>query len=262
MNYKEQLKQSQGQSRNFIDLPLTAVYKIGEHDGSAAFIRYDKETKENIALLESIEGVMIGGAMKLFAFDDGLGSKGGNYFSDYYFDKNTVKILKPGERVEIVYKGDLEGATNWIASNTTSRVPKKRWCIFLFTSSGLVEVQTNMTIYFDQVKRLKQEQKNPDIFLDNVIRLEAKEYSGEDNISKKALSILGKFIKKNPPKYADITLGDTIDPELGEQLIDVSQTFVEWKKQKMNQIDGLKENPNIEKPQVNEPEPETDDLPF
>lgn len=207
MSFKDKLKASQGGSGNFVKLPIAVSFSLGEDGGGVYFKSYDTEKQENVFLDKPITGMYIGGAMKLSAYDDNIGSKGGNVFSAHYFTKENITLFKPGKTVEKVCVGNMDVIEKWIAENTTSRVAKKKWCFMILTKDGLIEVQTNMVIAIDQLK------KNKEGISERYVTLTPTLYTPKTDISKSAHDYLGKFAKKNPPKFAYLTLGAFISED-------------------------------------------------
>lgn len=281
-SYKEKLKASQGNSREFTKLPIVESYQIKEHPDTKEplFLRWDKEAGEkgeHVYLKGSVEGVMIGNAMRMYAFDDELGKNGGNYFSDYYFNKDEVTLFKPGDKIVKAVKGNLEEVIEWIAGNTTSRMAKKKVCIFLQTLDGLIEVQSNITIFIDQLKTCRRQAQSMDVFLERMMILTPSVWTPESNVTKKAVDILGRFITKNPPKFADMVIGQPVPETWSEKLGEVADLFIKWKKEKMqlgtaittkvttdiDEQNGKPEKTAQEKAVVKESQsPPYDDLPF
>lgn len=226
---KEKLSASQGGNNQFVQLPLKYSFSMAEDEQSeTAFKSWNKETEQNEFYYEPLKGIYIGGAMKLSAYDDNLGSKGGNYFSSHYVNKENIVLFEPGKTIKRVCQGNMEEIEKWIATNTTSRAPRKKWCIFLLTEQGLVEVQTNITIAIDQLK------KNKEAISERYVILVPTLYSPDNDLSKSCKEMLGKFATKNPPKYASLSTGELIT-EMDFENWDtenVIETFKEWKKQK------------------------------
>lgn len=274
MTYKDSLKKSQNQSGERPRLDLTYIFETKGDDGGTPCFRYwDKEACENKYIHNPINGIFIGSAMKLSIFDDS-DSKGMSYNSDYYFSNNKIALFNPfsKDRRPVVSgtKEDIEK----FAADLTGNI-KKCKTIFLYTKQGLVEISTNLTIAIDQLS------VDTNTFLDNEIILTPALYDPEDEtISAGAKKWLGKFAPKNPPKYANITIGDhiTLTPEEEKILVGIVENFDKWcefKKSFTSKTDANVENKpepesesdnqfDVEEESTQEPDAtiEEDDLPF
>lgn len=269
---REKLGASQGGQTSFVKLPTVHSWSVAEdEDGNIVFKRWDKTLEKNILSEHPLEGIYIGGAMKLSAFDDNLGSSGGNYFSSHYVNKENIVLFRPGKKIESVAKGNIEVIEKWIATNTTARSPRKKWCFFVLTEDGLIEIQSNITIAIDQLKRHKEAIK------ENYAHFTPSLYDETSDLTKSCKEMLGKFAKKNPPKYAYLQASELISIEdwEGWEAEETIKIFAEWKKQKASITTAIAEEVEETKTEENKGEdfgksqtpanvaPEiNDDLPF
>lgn len=228
-NRREKMKEALGGQSDYPKLDITRRYDLRSEDGLMQFRYYDTEKEENVFSRKPIQGVLLGSANILSAFDDDLGAKGGTYFSSPYFS-NTDKIVILGRdkgASKISFRGSVEDAEGWLAANTTSGRASKKKILFILTLGGVVSIETNMTIAIDQMNQMK------DSFLDYLVKVTPHTYDPENpGISKRAQDFLGKFAKKNPPKFAKIELSTAINDEIWEQLGGDAalEMYIAWKK--------------------------------
>lgn len=250
MDVKERLKASQGSNRESLKLNITRYLKMGlDEDKNSSFVSYDKDEKKNEHDTNSLTGVYLGSCMKGSAYDDNLGSNGGQYQSDYHFNNEHIVLFKPtATKFEIAAKGTKDEVEAWAATNTTGGF-KRKLVLFIATPEGIVEVQTNMSIGFGQLKKFKND------LTDNMIVLTPQIYSENNkDIDAASKKILGKLAKKNPPCYASISIGDPIDEMVIDtfNLGEVIDEFIAWKEFKMKKVE-----PKVEA----KPEAEKEELP-
>ena len=262
MSYKDSLKKSQGGGGgNFIKLPITKIYKLKDEGNTLKFATYNKESKED-EFVEKLSGVLIGQAMTVGVFEASFGKKGGSWNSSHYFTKkDTVVLWSPSNQID--FKGSAEDAADFLFKTVRAN-PKKRMSLFVATDTGLIEVQTNVTLAIDLGKRIKKD-LGEDVFLDNVILLTPAIYKAED-FGKDVHKIMKEsIVSKNPPKYAMIEVGSEISNTLAQELDleSLANQFSEWKAQISKGDTKVIENSGST---VNEQEPQkpeiTDDLPF
>jgi hypothetical protein len=228
-NRREKMKQAHGGSGDFPKIEIARRYDLRTEEGTPHFRYYDSEKQEDVFSRKPIQGVLLGTANVMSAFDDDLGSKGGTYFTTPYFTKDDrVAIMAAsGGGVKIYERLSVEEAELWIAANTTSQRATKRKLLYILNMNGIVTVETNMTIAIDQTNQLR------DSLLDRYVKLTPTIYDPNNpKISKKAQKFLGKFASKNPPKYADIELSEVITDEHWEALNgdEILEGFLAWKK--------------------------------
>lgn len=226
------MKNAHGQSDgDFIKLDIATRLEVKQapENKGAAFRFYKNE--ESIYVTKTISGIYVGDANIMTAYDDDLGTKGGTYFTTPYFTiKDSVVVLAPSKKggVEAAFRGTVVEAESWISANSTSGRPTKRKLVYLLTKSGLITVQTNMVIFIDQIKHIKE------LLFDNLLDMTPATYDSKNpGISKKAQDILGKFAAKNPPNYASMCVGQPLTDEFWLQCNaqEVFETFVKWKAQ-------------------------------
>lgn len=230
-NPKEALSQSQGTGESFPKLNIVRRIDLKEHDGTPIFSMYDKESKTNVPVNAPIKGILIGQAMQMSSYSDNLGSKGGNYQSDYYLNNDNITLFAPSAKgYGIVAKGTKEDVEAFITKESTG-LPKKKQILFVLTNIGLIAVATNLSISIDQINQLKDALKEKYIVLNpNIYNKDSK------TISKRAKEYLGKFASKNPPKFAEITVGELITESDWEQWnapATINEFFV-WREWKLN----------------------------
>jgi hypothetical protein len=226
-NFKERLKATQGSGSSYPKLPIVATIELKEDEGETVFQTYDKDSKTQVNYPAPIEGIYIGAAMQASAYSDNLGRNGGQYKSDFYVRNNNIALFAPTAKgYEVVCKGDIEVIEAYLTSVGAPKA-KKRQALFVLTTEGLVAVVTNLSIAIDQLTASKTALE------ENLIVLTPVLYS-EDNpkITKKGKEYLGKFRTKNPPKFADISIGAPITEEIWENIGTdaVIDQFVAWKK--------------------------------
>lgn len=207
-DFRDKLKESQGQASTFVKLPIVRTYDMKLVDGTVVFQYWNKAEEKNEGITFPIEGMYIGSAMMFNIFDDNLGRDGGSYISSHYFDRNQVSIFKPEKGTYVrVYQGDLDGAEKF-AGNTTGKQLKKKMCLFVLNEAGLMEIRTNIAIAIENMGKIK------DGLSSNYIVLTPELYSPTDTtIAKRVHEILGKLAKGNPPRFARVTLGEPLREE-------------------------------------------------
>ena len=111
-----------------------------------------------------------------------------------------------------VVSGTIKDVESYLVQVRSKQVSKKK-VLFLLTKSGLIAISTNLSIAIDQHPKIKDELNTHQIVLTPKI------LSPEDtSISKKCREFLGKVIKENPPKYANMTVGNEITDEMAKEL--------------------------------------------
>jgi hypothetical protein len=226
---RQRMKAAQGSGQDFIKLDIARRYDIKDEGGVIAFRTYDKEEGKSSFSTKPIRGVLLGSANIMTAFDDDLGSKGGTYTSTPYFTNSDNIAIMAGDKggYKAYFRGTVADAELWINANTTSQRATKRKVLYLLNMQGIVSIETNMTIAIDQMGQMR------DSLLDNFVKLTPAIYNpDEPDISKRAQEFLGKFAKKNPPKYAKIELDKPISDEAwaalnGDGVLD---QFLAWQK--------------------------------
>lgn len=230
MSFKDKLKQSQGTGSSYPRLPLIATIEIKDSPtGVPEFQCYDKEQKANVKVGAPLKGIFIGSAMQISAYSDNIGSKGGNYKSDFYIKTDNINLYEPQRdgRYKSVVKGTMDEVTSFLSNIRPAVTVKKRQVIFLLTEGGLVAVVTNMSIAIQQIGDIR------DRLQENMISLTPTLFDeGNPKITKKTKEYLGKFRQKNPPKYADIEVAELITEEVFDAFNggETTDAFLAWKK--------------------------------
>ncbi len=137
--------------------------------------------------------------MRISFYDDGYKK---SVRSPLFFSHKNVISLYLGGNSTPIYKGDYEGLKELYTR------PKHVMCLFLLTKDGLVEVQTNISIAIDLLKKVQSQT------LDYQIVLTPTVYDKDAPVSKPTMELLGPLAFKNPPTYAMITLGDPATDEV------------------------------------------------
>ena len=233
---KDRLKDSQGTGNAAPKLDLVMRIEIKDNKNVPAFVRWDKETKENVVVPPPIEGILIGQAMEASSYSDNLGKNGGNYKSSYYFkNDDTIALFAPTAKgYEVVCKGTMPVIEKYINENSTGNLKKKQ-VLFVLTEIGLIAISTNLSIAIDQITQ------NKEALQERYIVLTPKLFDESDkSISKRAKEYLGKFRKKNPPKHASISVGEPITLENfeGWETDKFIEAYKEWKQYKSTHVDA------------------------
>jgi hypothetical protein len=221
MNYKDKLKESQGESISYPKITTSLNLEVKEQNGKPCFAYWDTTKEEMVYTSTPIEGVLIGKCMMASVYDDNLGSKGGTYKSSYYLTNND-KIVLFGKGGQIAARGTIDEIEAF-AVNLTGNLSKKQ-VILVQIESGLLAVITNITLAIGGFNAFDK-----DVFLTHNIVITPKLYDPNNkSISEKTKKYLGKFASKNPPKYAEISIGKPIEEIIG--LGESIDMFLNWKK--------------------------------
>lgn len=269
-NPKAELQESQGQASAFPKLNIAYKIDLKESNGQAVFSTFNKDTKENNIVDSPIQGIFIGAGMQMSSYSDNLGVRGGNYMSDYYFSNKNIVLFAPASKgYEVVCKGSSDYVEAYINRKSTSN-PKKKQVLFILNESGLIAVITNLSIAIDQLTKNKEALGEKYIILSPQIFKESSQ-----TISKKAKEYLGKFRTKNPPKYAEISVGEFITEKdwndwNASEVIKQFKAFKEYKSGTVEPLDIEPAKEETPAPKVDgKPEAKaspvqtyTDDLPF
>lgn len=234
MSYKDRLKQSQ--RGNFNEAPkLTIVYnfdvKENPKNNKVCFSFWDKSEDEEVKTQKfssrDITGIFLGAALKMTAFSSELGKNGGTYFTSIYFkNSDIITLFAPGADGKSIKKfsGNIEAVKSFLVNSRCQ--PKVHRCLYLLTNLGLVKVETNVTIAIDQMNRVEKE------LSDRLMVLTPMLYDPDGKtISKRGKDYLSKLAVKNPPKYAEISLGSEITDQQAEEwgLEAAIDEFMAWK---------------------------------
>lgn len=242
MSWKDRLQNAQGtkDAAPKLGVVMHLEIKKNENKDNAPGFVYSKKNEttgdwENKFIHKPISGIYLGHAMRLTIFDDELGKNGGSYNSDYYWDSKNIKLFNPiDKKVEV--QGDMEEIVKF-AARCTGNASKKQ-VIFLLTKQGIITITTNLSIAIDQLGNISKDDK-----VSKMITLTPSLFSDESAVSNRAKGFLGKFVKKNPPLFADIKVGKEITDEDAdiyriEHYLDIFTTWLEYKQ-------GKKENPGV-----------------
>jgi len=199
---EELLKRTQNSTKE--GLQIVARYKMRAENNKVAFVQWNKEEMRNDVSYTPIKGIFIGENMQFGAFDQQYGKNGGSYVSTHYFsNKNRISLYSPSGKV--VLSGNMDKMIEWEKENRLQF--KKIKCLFVLTERGLIEIKTNVSIAIDQLKQHRESLKS------NFIILAPKLYNRE-GVTKSGQGFLGKLADTNPPKYADISVAETIPDNL------------------------------------------------
>lgn len=219
MSWKDELQEAQGGST--IQAPKLHVDKylqLKKKDGKPVFAKFvDGEMQTTD---KPIEGVIISAFMRLTAFDDNLGTKGGTYRSTL-FTKKTDKIAIFDISGRKVFGGVVEEGKQWMAQNTTAGRAKTEQVLFLVNDNGVYSIEHSITLGIDGMNLSKSYRR------DYMVKLVPTLYDPNDmEISERAKEQLGKLAAKNPPVFAKFYKGREITEDIAEKwgLTDKAQT--------------------------------------
>jgi len=242
MSWKDRLQNAQGtkDAAPKLGVIMHLEIKKNENRDNEPGFSYSKKNEstgdwETKFIHKPISGIYLGHSMRLTIFDDDLGKSGGTYKSDYYWDSKNVKLFNPISR-KVEVSGDMEEINKFAAKCTGN--PSKKQVIFLLTKQGIITVTTNLSIAIDQLGNISRDDK-----VGKLLVLSPSILNDDSAVSNKAKGYLGKFIKKNPPLFADIKTGSEITDEDAniyriEHYIDVFTTWLEYKQ-------GVRETPGV-----------------
>ncbi len=225
MSWKERLKNSQGGGTKYPKLDIVQSFDLKEDEktGKPMFSWWDSVKEERVFSAKAITGIYIGRAFRASCFDDKFGTNGASYTSAMYMNKSNVTMFSPTGSNKMT--GHLDEIEIWLRGNGVGDKISKKMCLLILTTGGLMEIRTNVSIGIDELNRFD------DKLGSHFVSLTPTLYSVDDeDISKKAHKFLGKFAKKNPPKYAAISIGKQITDEDAEKigLIKNIDMFEEW----------------------------------
>ena len=233
-SFRDRLKQGQGTQNESPKLGAKYHFEMKKNEarnnevGFAYSVKGEDGKYTTKFMHKPIEGIFLGTAMRLFAYSDDLGKSGGTYKSDYYWNSKHIKVYDPVSR-KVAVEGAMEDVEKFCATAAEGK-PSKRQVIFMITKQGIITVTTNLSIAIDQLGGIKRE------LLDKKLVLTPELFSETSNVSSNAQSYLGKFIKKNPPLFANATLGgeisdkDVVDYD-AEVHLDNYKTWLDYKQQ-------------------------------
>jgi len=208
-------------------LDIISRFSVKENGGKPKFRYWNRDNGdkgEEVFFNNQIEGILIGEAMQFSAYDN---ENEVMYNSSMYLRKNNkIALFKKGNKVA---SGTLENLEKYLVSEGVSQI-KKRWIYIILTKTGLISVETNVSIAIDQIKQIKK--NNKDAFIDNFIVLKPDVYDPDDKYFSQGLHKRMKITKakKNYPFFARIEVGDEISEndfdEYNEEFY--AEQFTEW----------------------------------
>ena len=208
---RENLKGSQGQGNRFprIEVEKRLRVKDNPENGKVSFEYWDGDKK--IFYTNPIMGIFIGAVNTMQCFDQNYGSKGGSYKTSYYTSNNdNIVVFDPAFRK--CFTGTKEQINTWAASMQMEKFSSKKHLIVLSRQGGVVDVESNMILFIDQINKLDK-----DTFMDYFIKLSPMEFdvaTNPLNVSANGIKYLGPFAAKNKPKFAFIERGDPLTDEI------------------------------------------------
>ena len=238
--YRKRARQAQGGGAS-LKLPILIHFEAkADKAGKPGFKWLDKNVEDPQKRVKSmksaVNGYLLGTANMLTYFCTELNR---SYRSAFYWSNKYITLYKPSARgSELVVKGNKEEVEAWLAQNATGNI-KVHKVLFVLTESGIVTMETNMTLFIDQVKSFDR-----DTFLDYMIVLSPKKYSPDDqSITNDAKGILGPFAETNPPTYANMGRGEEITDELfkAREIAPNIDAFNAWKDERVERSEGRTE---------------------
>lgn len=239
---KDKLRQTQQQGCSNapkLDIINHLDVKVNEATGKISFHWFDRskdEGERDQFSSKPITGILIGSALKITAFDQGLEAM---WFTSMYFtNADSIVLFEPaanGPKKAMV--GTPKQVDEYLGAK---RLTVKRQCIlFVLTFKGLVQIKTNLILSIGQLQAKVNGKQLRDQLSDYMIVLNPVEYDPADTQwSKDTKKYLGPFAEKNRPKYASISLGDEISEELLVQMKaeEVMDNYRAWKEYKTKNI--------------------------
>ena len=259
-NREELRKRAGGQRFDNIKLDVYLRVKTKEVNGRAAFDYYvrgeDGREGERKSLASPIIGHYIGEAMCVEAFEDSLGKNGGTIKSSPYFSNGMIVLYDPTSS-KPVFKGSMAECEAWAGANLSSKMLKKRRLLYVATKSGLIEINTNLSLSIDEKERFGN-----DNLMNNVISLTPAIYDPEDKtISKKTHEFL-KIAKRNKPCYVKFGIvRKSMEDDYSEFNTDQClHNFVLWKESKMpnGKVENIESQPFVQNDIKAEDKPKVD----
>lgn len=261
MSWKDKMKEGAGNIAPRFETIRLEVKESLDSPTGYAFFKWDKATNENVLFANKIKGAIIGQAMSLNCFDSNFGKNGGSMRSNYIFDTNKVAVFGPaGARL---FDGTLEDAKAFMTKVSGDRASVKK-ILFVSTEEGVVSISTNITIAIDQLKAIGLKVSTNMVELTPMVA----DFSN-GTLSAKAVEILGKLAKKNPPKYTHIDCVEEITDEWAEanDLEAAIDAFIEYRNHNTTKGAAPIDTPrpivnNREEDDTIAPDDSDDDLPF
>lgn len=210
MSWKDNMKEAQGDSaKQAPKLHVDHYLQLKNIDNKPSFVMFvDGERK---ATSKPIEGAIVGIFLRMSAFDDNLGSKGGTYRSTLYNRKaDNIAIFDINGRK--TFGGTAEEGEKWLAENSTEGRAKKDQVLLITNDNGVYSVENNLTLGIDSLNLSKAYR------YDHTIKFVPTLYSPDDTeISERAKQYLGKFAKNNPPTFVKFYKGKEITDDMAEK---------------------------------------------
>ncbi len=255
----ELLSQSQGR-QSFMRLNIGKSLRVkADEKGNAGFMEYRKSEggKGEVEWSYSpISGVFLGNAMKMEAFDDNLGAKGGTYRTSYYFKKDqTVTLFAPkGDGYGKIMEGKVDDVEAYIQKNSTAAKAKKIMSAFVWDGHQILEIETNLSLGIDQLKQIGPNSTTSEIVFT------PRMYSRDDkSVSRSTKEVLGKLADRNPPAFVVMSVGAPIQDD--PKLVEAIRHFQEFK---ADRLKGTQSEAAVAAQPASAPVSPTngDDLPF
>jgi len=186
--------------------PVLNEKRVQIKDGE--FVWYDSEAKQNVSLGDNLSGLFLGKCMKIETFDSRYGKNGGVFNSAYIFNYDNVLIFSPKGDKE--FKGTYADALAFLGSKGNV---KKSQVLFVLTVKGIFAISTNLVAAISQLNMYEQKlMHNTHV---HFIELELQKYDpATSNVCNKAKKLFDNaVVRKNPPIFADISVGDPVKAE-------------------------------------------------
>ncbi len=284
---KDKLKEAQGSGTTVPKLDIVGHFdvKLDESKNKIGFHFYDKEEedkdKRDKFFHNSVQGIYIGHALKITAFDQAINNS--YYSSTYFTNKDIVVLFGPtAQGPAKMITGTPEAIDKWLGEKRLT--PKRQLLYFVLTHKGLVSVKSNLILSIGQFQNRVNNVSFRDALLDHMLVLTPMEYDPNDkqwSVSTK--KFLGPFADKNRPKFASASLGDEFSEDdlvsmKAEAVIDQYKAWKEFKTKSPEKAVPGEEAPEspivheitpgpapLPEPTYKHPQPPTrepDDLPF
>lgn len=240
MSVKEQLEKAQGREKvsltidHYLDLK-TEGDQVCFHEAH----QNDDGEWEDLFYTKPIRGIFVKKAYLLEGYSDNIGvnNRGGMYRSNLIFSHgHPVVLFKPTPQgSKKVYHGDVKGAEDYLKKE--ARDVKKKGILFIISKSGLIRIETNLSVLIDNTKR----KAFNDAKLEYLMELTPMMYDVESSyISKYTKERLGSLAKHNPFRYVEIKPTDTKIASVEEEwnveeiLVNFNQWFENYIKKPIN----------------------------
>lgn len=258
-NIQDLMNQINGSDKQKVPSPFSKKIKLVKENNVAKFQYYDKETTSNKILEETtLDGVIIDNAMQLSVFDPSFGGNGGEWYSKFYFSKESVVLFNPKGKME--KEGTMADIEKFITEKGMGK-PKKRVHLFFLTEKyGLLDIASHAGLTFSMLEKVKNYKKQ-------IISLKASVYNKLDpDISKKTVDSMGSLANANPPLYVKLTpVSENITTSFIEKsdILNKLKNYIDYKNSLSNKayvpdikISELKESNSNNNAEI------VDDLPF